>query len=168
MSVNPVETVALSGVLCRISAAAEDEWTRRWVDKLPTPVLAELSNDLIALLDEHTGSSHLRYPWSVVRDYLHACHLYVSYNGILIRPIIAPVNTHLPFSNAKQHVYMSATLGEGGELERLFGTEQITRLPVPKGWDRQGVGRRLFLFPERSLDEVQAIETTVAMMKETP
>jgi hypothetical protein len=43
---------------------------------------------------------------------------------------------------------MSATLGEGGELERAFGRRKIERLPVPKGWDRRGNGRRFFAFPE--------------------
>lgn len=46
---------------------------------------------------------------------------------------------------------MSATLGAGGDLERLMGRRHIDRLPVPEGWDRQGVGRRFFIFPEMSL-----------------
>jgi len=47
---------------------------------------------------------------------------------------------------------MSATLGAGGDLERITGVPAIYRLPAPDGWDRQGVGRRLFLFPGRSLE----------------
>jgi hypothetical protein len=36
-------------------------------------------------------------------------------------------------------------------LERITGIEKIVRLPIPKGWDKQGIGRRFFLFPERSM-----------------
>ena len=47
---------------------------------------------------------------------------------------------------------MSATLGVGGDLERLMGQRSIHRLTTPEGWDRQGVGRRFFIFPGMSLD----------------
>ena len=46
---------------------------------------------------------------------------------------------------------MSATLGEGGELERITGIRKIERLPVPEGWDKQGPGRRFIMFPDLSL-----------------
>jgi Rad3-related DNA helicase len=52
---------------------------------------------------------------------------------------------------------MSATLGAGGDLERLTGRSNIKRLPIPEGWDKQGIGRRLFVFPEKSLTETEAI-----------
>jgi hypothetical protein len=42
---------------------------------------------------------------------------------------------------------MSATLGDGGELERAFGRRKITRIPVPANWETQGTGRRFFVFP---------------------
>ena len=46
---------------------------------------------------------------------------------------------------------MSATLGEGGELERITGISEIERLAVPEGWDREGTGRRFILFPNWSM-----------------
>jgi len=45
---------------------------------------------------------------------------------------------------------MSATLGAGGELERIIGIPKIDRIPVPAGWDKQGSGMRFFLFPNQS------------------
>jgi hypothetical protein len=48
---------------------------------------------------------------------------------------------------------MSATLGSGGDLERVTGRHPIHRIPVPVGWDKQGIGRRFFIFPKRSLDD---------------
>lgn len=62
-------------------------------------------------------------------------------------------------------VYMSATLGEGGDLERLTGRTPITRVPAPEGWDRQGIGRRFFIFPAFSLNEDEAAELRVDLMK---
>lgn len=134
---------------------ANDETTPNdisWVDKLPTPALVSVADELIALIDEGSNNNELRYSWSVIRDHLTSCHLYYSTNKIFIRPLIAPTNTHPPFRNAKQRIYMSATLGKGGDLERIVGRDNITKLPIPSGWDQQGIGRRFFMFPESSLN----------------
>lgn len=139
----------------------------QWIEKIPTPDLYDLLPELTALLDEQTVNFDLKYPWSVLRDHLLACHIYISFNAILIRPVIPPTRTHQPFSQAKQRLYMSATLGEGGELERLSGVDKIVRLPVPEGWGKQGIGRRLFFFPERALDEESALNLTIEMIKTT-
>lgn len=140
----------------------------QWVEKILTPYLhSSVSSELIALLDEQTKGKTLRHPWSVLRDHFFACQMYLSVNSILIRPVIPPTRTHPPFSVAKQRIYMSATLGEGGELERLCGVEKIARLPVLEGWDQQGIGRRLFFFLERSLDEKSATDLAIDMIKET-
>ncbi len=148
-----------------ITRRANTPWEMGWVEKIPTPVLHPLIPELISIMDAHTAELNLRYPWSVVRDHLHACHLYLSAREILIRPILPPTNSHPPFANAKQRVYMSATLGEGGDLERLTGRKEITRLNVPAGWDKQGIGRRLFLLPERSLAPTEATELVLEMIQ---
>jgi hypothetical protein len=126
-----------------------------WVEKIPTTKFYGLIPEITELLDSHVGTSNLRYPWSMIRDHLQACHIYVSVRELLIRPLLPPTNTHAPFAEATQRIYMSATLGEGGELERITGRRDITRLHAPATWDKQTIGRRLFFFPQRSLDEVQ-------------
>lgn len=131
---------------------------RDWVDKIPTPLLIKLHDEICEILDEHTSMSNLRYPWSMLRHNLKACHLYLSSSEILIRPLIAPTWSHPAFDNAKQRIYMSATLGEGGDLERLLGRKHIERLPIPEGWNTQGVGRRFFIFPSLSLDTSDSIQ----------
>lgn len=133
------------------SDGEDDDW--QWVEKLPTPAFQGLVPEVVALLDEHTQGTKLRYTWSVLRDSLHACHLYLSQRTILIRPLIPPSNTHGPFAGARQRLYMSATLGSGGDLERVTGRYPIHKIPVPVGWDKQGIGRRFFVFPKRSLDD---------------
>jgi hypothetical protein len=125
-----------------------------WADKLPSPLFAEVRAEFVALVDQYVGDTgDLRFPWQLLRDQLHACHLYLTPHEILLRPLIPPTWTHPPFTTARQRIFMSATLGEGGDLERLTGRANILRLPVPEGWDRQGIGRRFFIFPEMALDQ---------------
>lgn len=124
-----------------------------WVDKIPTPGFIEVIDKVTATLDVHAPDiSSIHYPWLLLREHLSACHVYLTESEIYIRPLIPPSWTHAPFISARQRIFMSATLGAGGDLERLTGTDDITRLPVPEGWDRQGIGRRFFVVPEYSLD----------------
>ena len=104
------------------------------------------------------------YPWSIIRDHLTACHLYLSPQDILIRPLIPPTWSHAPFASPRQRIYMSATLGLGGDLERLMGRRRICRLSTPDGWDRQGVGRRFFIFPGMSLEVEKTTELRRQLM----
>jgi len=140
-----------------------------WVDKIPTPALASISEEFVSIVDQYAGSvDNLRYTWMLLRDNLHACHVYLSPSEILVRPLIPPTWTHGPFFNARQRIFMSATLGEGGDLERLTGRENITRLPIPEGWDRQGIGRRFFIFPELSLDADDTVQLRRTLMQRVP
>ncbi|MFF2861449.1 DEAD/DEAH box helicase [Streptomyces rubiginosohelvolus] len=89
---------------------------------------------------------------------LAACLVYANSDEVFVRPVIAPTHSHKQFENAAQRVYMSATLGDGGELERAFGRRQIARISVEiadlapvdtdeAGEDEEGSGRRFFCFP---------------------
>jgi hypothetical protein len=136
-----------------------------WVDKVPTTHFYEVIPQLTAILDENTADNKLSYTWSVIRDNLQACQLYISWSSILIRPLIPPSLSHNPFKNAKQRVFMSATLGPNGDLERITGIPTIHRLPIPDGWDKQGLGRRLFFFPEATRSEEDALKVVTEMTK---
>lgn len=92
------------------------------------------------------------HAWKFLETHVADCLAYVSHREILIRPLIAPTFQHNAFSSPKQRIYMSATLGAGGELERAFGRPRIHRIPVPAGWDKEGTGRRFFVFPELTRD----------------
>lgn len=135
-----------------------------WVDKIPTPELMSIREELTAVLDAHVSGLDLRHSWRMLRGHLHACQLYLSSQDILLRPLIPPTWSHDPFVNAKQRIFMSATLGAGGDLERLTGRRKILRLPVPEGWDRQGIGRRYFIFPGMGLKEDETIEMRRELM----
>jgi hypothetical protein len=124
-----------------------------WVDKIPTAKMAANADELRVAVDENIEKSEQRYAWQMIREHLRACQVYISSTEIMIRPLIAPTWTHSAFADATQRIFMSATLGAGGDLERLTGRADILRLPIPDGWDRQGIGRRFFVFPEKSLKE---------------
>lgn len=157
---------ALCGVLKPL--LNHTEWTRLggevsgpadagWVEKIPTPAFERIRDEFAATVDAHVGESHLQYPWSLLRDHLHACHLYLSPDGILLRPLLPPTWTHEAFERPRQRIFMSATLGAGGDLERLTGRRSVMRIPAPAGWDSQGVGRRFFIFPSMSLEGPQVV-----------
>jgi hypothetical protein len=150
----------------RLTGETDDD--RTWTDKIPTPELATVESELMALFDTHTPNTELAFPWQMIRGHLDASHLYFSSQEIMIRPLIPPTWTHAPFHNAKQRIYMSATLGAGGDLERIVGRAPITRLPVAEGWDIHGVGRRFFVFPSMSLDADEIISLRREMMALTP
>lgn len=137
-----------------------------FVNKIPTPFLLDCQTALTVAIDmackNEDSPDEYGYRWRMIRDHLHACHLYYTSNSILIRPLIAPTKSFPPFQNARQRIYMSATLGEGGDLERIFGRKKIERIPAPEGWDKQGIGRRYFVFPMRKWDEATSLRQSIS------
>ncbi len=87
------------------------------------------------------------YKFAMIRSGLEACCVYLSYSGIQIRPMIPPTYENRVFDCAKQRIYLSATLGSGGELERAFGRNKIVQMPLPTETPPRS-GRRLFIFPD--------------------
>jgi hypothetical protein len=125
----------------------------------------ELERVLAAAAAAGTISESARYTLRFLTGHLHQCLIYLSYQRLLIRPLIPPTSTHPAFHSPARRIYMSATLGSGGELERVFGRRRITRVPIPTGWEKQGTGRRLFCFPQLTRDlatDSAAVDTFVA------
>jgi hypothetical protein len=124
---------------------------RKFVDMIPGPYYWERIDSIRDIFEENVEEGkNLFFQWQNMKRNLESCILYISWYEILIRPWIPPTLTHIPFSKAKQRIYMSATLGSGGELERIIGIPKINRIPIPPGWETQGSGRRFFIFPDYS------------------
>lgn len=87
--------------------------------------------------------------WSVRRvlPHLGSCLFFVDHSQWYIRPMIPPTFEHDPFVQPEQRIYLSATIGGGGELERAFGRTVIDKIGVPAAWEKAGSGRRFFVFP---------------------
>lgn len=140
----------------------------QWVNKIPFAKLLPHFEDLICLMDIYCTDGELFFRWQMLRGNLQACNVYYTSSRFLIRPILPPTNSFLPFSKPIQRIYMSATLGEGGDLERIFGREKITRIPAPPGWNKQGIGRRFFVFPLRVVDTEDANRVAVQWVNKFP
>ncbi|PZF09955.1 hypothetical protein DEJ25_13295 [Curtobacterium sp. MCPF17_011] len=93
-------------------------------------------------------SGDLGYQYAMIRGVLQSCLVYVSYTGILVRPYVPPTDQNTVFADARQRLYVSATLGDGGELERAFGRRSITRMTAAADKSSLLSGRRFFVFPE--------------------
>jgi hypothetical protein len=104
-------------------------------------------------LDEDESA---RYAFSEVSSHLSGCLMYAGWQEILIRPFIPPTRFHPTFEDADQRVYLSATLGKAGELERSFGRTRIPRVETPPDWERRGSGRRLALLPRAGMPAAAA------------
>ncbi|WP_175990477.1 DEAD/DEAH box helicase [Bacillus sp. Marseille-Q1617] len=105
-------------------------------------------DDIRSLLDTKTdGTSHY-YKWSMLRSHLHTCQIFISHSQIVIKPILPPNKKHPAFIDAKERIYMSATLGYSGELERMFGVQDIHYIRKFPPTSNKVSGRRLILFPQ--------------------
>ncbi|WMX58963.1 DEAD/DEAH box helicase family protein [Peribacillus sp. R9-11] len=143
----------------------ENSSEANWYDKLPNLKMAEKIEELMPLIESHVKGTKLKHPWNNIKNHLHACNMFFSNTEILIRPYIPPTMTHEPFANAKQRIYMSATLGESGELERITGVRNIHRLPIADEWGVKSIGRRFFVFPNASFKVNQSVEILLSIKK---
>lgn len=100
----------------------------------------------VALKDLPSGTSEW-FNYLALRGHLRACLTYVTWDAVLVRPFVPPTGENPLFADARQRVYLSATLGDGGELERAFGRAPIRRLPLPVDAGAPRSGRRFFVFP---------------------
>lgn len=121
-----------------------------WCDMLSVDSVAEIHDSFYDLMEEFVSGTSKQYSWSNIKNNLHACNILISNSEILIKPLIAPTLSLQPFATPKQRIYMSATLGESGELERITGVNTIHRLPMVDDFEVKSIGRRYFLFPNAS------------------
>jgi len=101
-----------------------------------------LANLTSALDDSHNDA--VRFSWPLIRNNLSACVVLVSARRIVIRPILAPTNTHAGFALTHQRLLMSATLGDPGDLMRDYGLDRIETLKA----ENPQWGHRYIFVPE--------------------
>jgi hypothetical protein len=160
-----LESVIPDSISYRIETGGSNRFDEDSVDLISTIAAYGYLSQLGQVLGEFAIKyDDLKYSWSIISSHLEACSFYISPKSIEIRPLIPPTQTHKPFSNAKQSVYMSATLGEDGDIERVFGVKKISRLPIPEEWHKRSTGRRLILFPGLSVNQ-NPVDTAIEMLK---
>ncbi len=131
-------------IMSRTESSKSDE---SWCDMIHNIKLHDKYLNIKKLLDIELQNSPQKFAWYNIRENLFACNFYLSQGAITIRPYISPTLMNDVFNFAKSRIYMSATLGMSGELERAYGVEKIFRLPMVKDWHNKNIGRRFFMFP---------------------
>jgi hypothetical protein len=148
------------GQLLDDDCSPRDKWHSH---SIPITSIADKEKAIRDLIEQGLSEKDpQRYSWSIIKMRLHACQAYISWHEILLRPFIPPTLTHSPFASAKQRIYMSATLGNHGELERIVGVPKIQRIAATDG---ESSGRRLILFPEAKLSSAQSDTLMKAVVK---
>ena len=123
-----------------------------WCNLVPMPLLIERISEINSILQININDER-KFAYMNIADNLKDCNIYISNQQIQIRPWIPPTMFHNAFSNAKQRILMSATLGKSGELERITGISSIRKLPMIDNWDQRTIGRKLFIFPDLAMEE---------------
>jgi hypothetical protein len=137
----------------RLTGTPDSSAETGWVEKLPAERLFEIAPELEGVIDANIVGSSARFAWESLKGHVHACNIFFTPECITVRPYLAPTFSHDPFQKANQRIYLSATPGEGGELERVFCRRKIDRLTPPAGSQKHTIGRRFFLFPELALSD---------------
>jgi hypothetical protein len=122
----------------------------------------EVITALREYLDAQTKHPNIYFPWTRIRNYLHACLVFGSVNEITIRPVNPPTYTHKSFSESQQRIYMSATLGGEGDLLRSYGLTSINtiRAQHPQ-W-----GKRYIFVPGLYMEEDETYEFVAELWNE--
>lgn len=159
---------ALSGPFASLVASYNgDPRAARRIELVPPDALQVRASRLRdAVAGAVVDGSHNYFALQGIEGALDRCLVYVSPREILIRPFIPPTRELMHFSDAAQRLYMSATLGLGGELERSFGVDRVRRIPAETGQQRSG--RRLILMPGLRIDDGPADDVIRAAVSATP
>jgi hypothetical protein len=86
-----------------------------------------------------------RVVWRTLAPALTRCGVLVGPTGIEIRPYHPPTQTVPGYARAGHRLYLSATLGRPGDLQRRLGTNPIATIDTPAELCTATTGRRTFL-----------------------
>jgi hypothetical protein len=152
------DPAAYDALLTALSPALDGMLVQRLRDPSPDPgahhqvrlVVPLRQPGMVDALDRVLSglTGDLMFRYSMIRSGLRACLVYLTYSQVLVRPFVPPTGENALFTGADQRLYLSATLGDGGELERSFGRAPIVRLALPDSSPAPRSGRRFFVFPD--------------------
>jgi Rad3-related DNA helicase len=158
---------ALSPPFASLLALTDVDPREQRVELVPPTALPRRSDRLRdALAAGIASGSHNDFALTAIGQQLERCLVYFAPREILVRPFIPPTRELHHVSHAEQRLYMSATLGAGGELERAFGVDRVHHIPADAAQQRSG--RRLLLMPGLRIDEAPADEMIRSAIAATP
>ncbi len=92
-----------------------------------------------------TSDSDLCFRWHRLRAQIHLTNFYIGRDALWLRPYIYPLISNEQYRHTKQVLYMSATIGDPGDLARRLGTRPIRKIQVPAQFADRSSGRRLIV-----------------------
>jgi len=90
-------------------------------------------------------TSDLGFPWRAVRNQLKRCGVLFGPSALEIRPYHIPSQTVPGYSRSKQRVYLSATLGQSGDIQRRLGVKEVVAAATAGDAALAELGLRNFL-----------------------
>lgn len=87
----------------------------------------------------------IKYVWPTVRDHLSRCGVLIGPSGIEIRPYHPPTALNTWYNQAKQRIYLSATLGSMDDLQRRVGGGPVIHLEPAQPLAPGATGERLLV-----------------------
>lgn len=94
----------------------------------------------------------LNLTFQALQPKINRCGVLIGPTQIEIRPYILPTQSVPSYSSSSRRIYMSATLGRPGDLERRLGVKPITILRTDRNLMTATAGRRVLLL-NPSLDQ---------------
>lgn len=93
---------------------------------------------------QNSNQDNIKFTLQNLGNNIEICNIYVSYDKILIKPFLPPTFRNLHYNNAKQRIFLSATMGISGEIERLAGQNDIKYIKCDETTIN---GLRFFILP---------------------
>jgi hypothetical protein len=112
---------------------------------LDQDALANRFREIIDASPSVKADLDLAFRWKRVRNRLRESNIYLGIDQIWIRPYIYPLVGVDHYRDAKQRLYMSATIGDPGDLSRRLGVRPIVKVPVPATFAQKTSGRRFIV-----------------------
>ncbi|MGH3874877.1 MAG: DEAD/DEAH box helicase [Pseudonocardiaceae bacterium] len=111
---------------------------------------SDWSSVSIAARDEIERSAYatdndIKWVWPRVRDHLNRCGVLIGSSGIEMRPYHPPTALNPGYSQAKQRIYLSATLGSMDDLQRRIGGARLVPLVPDQLLPDGATGERRFV-----------------------
>lgn len=107
----------------------------------------------------------LKFRWQRLRPKLRDVNLYVSRHALWLRPYVYPLVSNPHYADVSQVLYMSATIGDPGDLARRLGTRPIKKIPIDPKQGETTSGRRLIVM-NRTSEEGKIPERMAAALLE--
>ena len=98
----------------------------------------------------------LSFRWSRLRNRLNELNVYMSARSLWMKPDIYPLIRNDYYESADQCIYMSATIGDTGDLARRLGTRQIEKIPIDGGEGQATYGRRMIVINKSDDSDIPA------------